>query len=74
VAADLVIVISALPERDDRGFTLVEVIVSLGILTVLLLRRRVLAAGGRGLDREHQLRHSHFGGDPRSCRGRGDLE
>jgi len=29
-------VISALPERDDRGFTLVEVIVSLGILTLVM--------------------------------------
>jgi len=28
-------VISALPERDDRGFTLVEVIVSLAILALV---------------------------------------
>jgi len=54
-AADLVIVISALPDRDDRGFTLVEVVVSLAIMTVVMTSLTVFMVSSRKAARYSSL-------------------
>jgi len=50
-----VLVISALPERDDRGFTLVEVIVSLGIVTLVMTFLSVFMVNSRRAGRYSSL-------------------